>query len=264
MNQNELKLAAIATGKIYRECALKASHCLVSNWRVVAGAVGCLLVFYYTAPRVMQGFGRPGGFIVGLIADALLTLYYGWLSETARGTKLSWKAMWAFDFNIFVSIISVSFILYLVFLFSSPLEHQQGTNYILPLVRLFILFVFNAIPEAIYIHRYDGFAAFTSAATFTKANWIEWYLPFLLLLTPFFVMGNTLAMLVSFTAIGPLFPAAILVFGWAYILPTAVPPLAAMLVGILVASWYMFFRGFLFTELESGSRRRRIYMAKQR
>ena len=118
-----------------------------------------------------------------------------------------------------------------------------------------------------YIHRYESIHALGHAAQFTRENWIEWFLPLLLLLSPLFLFAPSLLAIIFLNSSSEFLPSIILV--------QAAPSLAAILglsgewiglvfsiIGVVLAHWFMFFRGFLFKDLESGSRRRRMFDAK--
>lgn len=267
MSSSDLTLAIKATLEIYKECVINATRGLVQNWILLVGTVACLIVFSILLP-VFGQFGRVGGFMLGLLFDALLALHYSWLSETVSKNKLRWRSLLEFDWGLFIAIISVSFILYIVWLVTFPFSQQPDARAAIIIVQLLIVFLFNAIPESIYIHRSESIAAFSLAASFTKENWIEWYLPFVILLLPWiWIGGHPVEVLLTISMLSPLMPGVIIILGLSELLPNSAAIIGYygfLVVGVSLSTWFMLFRGFLFKELSSGSRRRRIYLAKQR
>jgi hypothetical protein len=128
-------------------------------------------------------------------------------------------------------------------------------------VRLGLVLIFNAVPEVIHQRRYDGLTALIYAANFTRANWIEWFLPLLVLVLPVLIIlpSYFLGVLASTE---PLLPALVIVHSWE---PLGYYAGSVMsLTGLVLGNWFMLFRAQLFNELDGGSRRRMVYRAKQK
>ncbi|MCO6430767.1 MAG: hypothetical protein J5J00_07890 [Deltaproteobacteria bacterium] len=260
---SDLKSSILATLQMYIECVKSASWAVIRNWPMLIGVIAAFFLFEVAVDKLVF-FGHAGRFGAGILAAALISVYYLWLAEAASGNTITLKRLPAFDWGLFLSIISVSFILYIIWLVTSPYQMQNAAS--AAIINLLIIFLFNAIPESIYLHRSESIAAFSKAINFTKENWIEWYLPFLLLLLPIFLRSSDpIAVLLSFsTMLAPLLPATVIIYSWSGVAAQWVPAPLALLCGLVIGNWFMLFRGFLFQELDSGSRRRRMFLAKQR
>ena len=218
--------------------------------------------FTYMA-RLLSGFGPASGMILALVATLFTGQYYSWLAASVRKEKLEFQDLKRFDASMFILVLGVSFILFVARLILSPMVSQPDTQWMVMLIYFFIVFGCNALPEAVYIHRYESIRAYAEALKFTKDNWIEWYLPFLILLFPLFFLGGDIGdILHMFALISPLFPGVLIISAWAMFLGGY--GYAPVIFGFLIAHWFMLFRGFLYNELSSGSRRRRVYLAKQK
>jgi hypothetical protein len=258
----DLTLIVKATLEIYAECAKNASKGFVKNWIVPLASLGLILIFTLTAGMV-GGLGMAGGFILGIILALFTAQYYSWLSGTVDKDKITYRDLVEFDAAMFFRVIGISFILFLVQFLTSPVAANPESMPLMIIIYFFIVFAFNALPEVVYIQRYDSTLAYTEALKFTKENWIEWYLPYLVLLLPFMLLvAYPAQLLIRFALVSPLFPGIIILETWTAVLIRY--PYLGLLCGFMLSHWFMLFRGFLFKELSSGSRRRRVYRAKQK
>ena len=258
---NEASLVVKVTLGIYKDCIIAATQALIRNWIIIPASIAVFFLFIFVA-QLVAPLGIAGGFILGLLSCALISLYYSWIHEALERGSLKWRGLTEFDMGLFMTVISVSFILFLISYITGPMWRDPGARAVLLVVYLLIVLLFNALPEVTYIHRYESINAFTEAARFTKENWIEWYIPFVVLLAPWIILSSDpVGILQSFALMSPLLPTILLLSGWSYIFPGL--GILGPLLGLVVATWFMIFRGKLFQELEKGTRRRRIYLAKQ-
>lgn len=262
---NDWQLLVRSTIKLYIESAKDASKGFVKNWTVVVGAVILVLLFNLIM-RVISGLplGMAGGFILGLLAALFTGQYYSWLQATLLKDRLLFNELLKPDLPMFIAVVSVSFLLWIIFWLSSSLGSTAQTRPFLIIVYFLIVFAFNSLPEAVYIRGAESIAAFSEALRFMKENWIEWYIPLILLATPILVSEDPASLLLRFALIYPLFPALLILQVWMSVFLTLIPvPLAAMVLSFLLGHWFMLFRGFLYKNLDGSTRRRRIYLAKQ-
>ncbi len=258
----DYRLAAQATLMMYTDCIKDATSGIIKNWIVLLASVLMFYIFILSS-QIFAGIGMVGGFILGLISALFTAQYYSWLSATVQKDKMSIKDLYQFDAGMFFSVIGISFILYIVYAVISPMSRSAENAPLIYLIYFFIVFAFNALPEVTYIHRYESLNAFSEALKFTKENWIEWYVPFILLLLPvFLLLYEPLGILLRFALVSPLFPGIIILSTWSAFLESN--PYIGMLIGFFMSHWYMLFRGCLYKELSTGTRRRRMYLAKQK
>lgn len=251
-----------ATVVIYADSAQLAAKGLVRNWPILIGCVALFYLFTFSSQFFGQ-FGFAGGMIVGMIEIALLCFYYAWISSTVQKERLRFSDLVHFDYSLFFNIISVAFIFFIVQFVLQSLTQGLDAKFPLLCVQLGIVIVFNCVPEVIYLHRIESGYALSEAARFTRDNWIEWYLPMLLVILPWLVT-NPISVLVSLSISDPLFPPLIIIKGVVISYAGSVFASGLPILALLVATWFMLFRGHLFQALASGSRRQRIYKSKAR
>lgn len=259
MRSQDLSLLAKVIMHSYWECARLATNGLIKNWRLLVGAVGAYVVFVIST-SLLSPFGYGGLLILGLIHIALLSQYYSWVSETVQREKLKFENMLRFDYALFFNLISVAFLLSILEFFAAQLSRGIA-DWVPVLLRFGLVVVFNALPETVYIQRYESMQALQESMHFTIKNWIEWYLPFFIMLVPVLLV-DPLIILSDLSSMHPLLTATTLIKVPSFIAPEL--GLIAVLVGVILANWFVLFRAHLFKELESGTRRMRMFNAKNK
>lgn len=257
-----MKLVAYVTFvlKSYQRCGLDATKALIRNWLLLVGSVAAVVAFV-VANQFFSGFGIGGAFLLGFVQIVLLTYYYGWVADSVQKERLRPSTMLQLDYPLFFHVISVAFLLWIARMIVNAVAQSAGAPWIMDLLQLGIVVIFNAIPETLYIHRYEGLHALSHSAEFTRENWIEWFLPFVVILLPLLLVSPeyVLALLANSEE---LLPASVVVTSWINAGQFSSWPLGIL--GLIVASWFMLFRGFLFQELESGSLRQRMFRSGSR
>ncbi len=256
---SNLTLWISSTLAIYRDAAIEASRGLTRNWVLILGSLIAALI-YIISSTLFSNFGMAGGFLSGLIQIALLSLYYSWLSQTVQREKLRFNDLTNFDLSLFFSVISVGFIFFVIEFLISNLITGLNISWILLIVRLGLVIMFNCISEMIYIHRQESTAALLAALEFIKNNWIEWFIPFILISAPLLFMSPT-TLLLALSQTEPLLPGLVILQQF-LMLSGMIGGWLTIVVGIVITHWFVLFRAHLFRELEFGSRRSRIYRAK--
>jgi hypothetical protein len=272
MNIQPLEIIT-ATFQSYRKAASQASQSLKRNWLIMPASVLAYFALEIAVPLVSP-LGIAGGFILGIFGIFLISLFYLWLEQAQERAPLKFQDLVRFDYGMFSAAISVAFILFLLRYITGMFGQTTGFPLTL-FVNVGFFIACNAIPEVIYIQRYESLPAIKEAFEFTKNNWIEWFLPFIVLALPILLSEPTL-LLALLTGAETMIPAKILIdvvtigcvkamalapqlFENAQSLPTILH-----LMAIVIATWFMLFRGFLFHELNGGTRRQRIFAARQR
>ena len=263
-----------ATLQAYRQAASKASHSLRRNWLIVPASVLAYVSLGIMA-TVVSPLGIAGGFILGIYQVFLLSLFYLWLETAQERAALRFKELVRFDYGMFSATISVAFIIFL-FRYLADMTGQATDFPLVFFVNAGLFVACNAIPEVIYIQRYESIPALKEAFEFTKNNWIEWFLPFLILALPVLITEPEL-LLRLITGAEAMLPALLLVtlvnigtdkavmfFPTSSVESAHGLSLFLSLIALVVATWFMLFRGFLFHELNGGTRRQRIFAARQR
>ena len=271
-----------ATFRLYLDCAVKAAKGLYRNWIILVGSVLSLVVLVITA-LVVSRLGMIGEFIIGIVSAFFTSLLFSWISDTSRKDRLTWSSLWQFDADLFFKVINVGFFLFLIRFFTDTLIRGMNAQAIELLLAMVMAILFNCVSEVVYTHRYDGITALGHSINFIKENWIEWFIPYIILTAPTLGAG---AVLLSFLFFTPLFPPAPIFLPWfqdfyiaimsgmspsilqsltgAFLLLYTLWPLA--LIGLLVliyCLWFMLFRAHLFIALDTSSRRQRVFNYKK-
>lgn len=120
---------------------------------------------------------------------------------------------------------------------------------ILPLIYISALIILNPLPETIYLKYYDSWESIMETADFMKENWLNWAIPNIIFSILLYILtGNRLFNLfnthISFNFI----------FNFR--------GLAIYLIGQVIFSIMMIYRGHLYKLLSGSTRRKRMFMNK--
>lgn len=252
-----------ATGQIYYRAAANASRGCIKNYAIFPGILllgtGYLLLGAILRPLAFGTAGILFGIIIALSGIAALSFYYSWVAATINKQALRFKELWDFDYSAFSAIISVAFIFFIVSFAVQQLTQGTDAKWLNYSVKLIIVIVFNAIPEVILFQRQEGIQALASAASFTKENWIEWFLPLLIVLLPILYVGPSAALLLLSTS-NPLLPAFVIVEQNFILGSNTVAQLPMLLAAFIAFHWFSLFRASLFHALSNSSKRNRIFL----
>jgi hypothetical protein len=242
---------------IYKDCALQASRGLWRNPTIIAGSLAAFVLFWF-ASSLFAPLGFGGGMLLGLLQVGLIALYFSWIASTVDKDRLRFKDLWALDYSMFFTVMSVAFVLWIVQLLFSAFSTGADTAWIMQMLSLGLVIIFNCVPEVIYLNRVESVPALTEAAKFTQENWIEWFLPLLLILSPW-LLHNPVSVLTALGNSETLLPSLTIIVGALNVVPsqTLYGQIAVVVVAVTLANWYMLFRAHLFKALESGKHRRR-------
>lgn len=259
---DEILKATIVT---YKDCLNVSFTQLLKNWPII---IGTLLAYLFVefAGQFLGRLGIVGGFMMGLLQIVILTLFYKWILDTAQKQRVEFSDLFEFDFNLFQSLISVAFILWIVSDFLIyPIIASSGNKFLGPGINLVIAIILNPVAEIIAYHRYESIHAIKYSLDFITTNWIEWFLPFVIFSLPLIILADPFLILNTLSNTYPLL-ASVAIFNissviLAYISLSLVPIITP--VALVLTLLFAVFRAKLFIELESGSRRQRIFKAKQ-
>jgi len=245
-----------STVQMYRQAATETWQKISRNWWVGFLPVLYGIILFFTASFVFQ-LGVIGGFIFGLISAMCTSSYLFFLAGVVNGQRMipselvnSWRPYLG-------PVITILFFLFLVRLTLSfalpPVEASQDIAFIVTLIFLVIL---NPIPEVIYLGRSDGFAMLQESVDFLRENWLEWFLPLVLLTILSLGFPSPLVSPLQVGQLGfPFMSAASLLSG-------PIENLFWNVLGMLLLFALMVFRGLLFRALFGSSRRQRIFRSR--
>lgn len=232
---------------------------------------GFLLVL---AAQIAAPLGMIGGFLLGaanaLLVGATLSLIE---QSIAHARALTFQDILDSIGHYFWDVIGVGFILWLPLM---ALDMSMQTNpygQLLSYAVLLLLFLLlNPAPEVIYQVRHDSpLDVFQTSYEFVLENWIEWFLPFALILIP--IVLSPMGLESFFSLSSRVGRGAGLDFFQLLVLPftilgswldyAGIPSSVSWYIGLLLtpplAVAMLLFRGHLFASLHGLSRRQRRF-----
>ncbi|MCB0338226.1 MAG: hypothetical protein KDD53_01415 [Bdellovibrionales bacterium] len=235
---------------LYWKCLRSSAVDLWNNLPILLGSILAYFGFLLVA-QILLPFGLVGRFLLGFVYIFALTLYYGWLQEIQAGKRVKFKNLGRFDYSLFSGIISVAFLLFLLEWIVQPFGQDPNTRWVYLCVELMLFLLLNAIPEIVYIGRVESLTAIQKSAHFVQSYWIEWFLPLVLLLTPILVLWSE-NVLLALASADPLLPPLLLVQQLSLYFQVTLPGVGYLgsLIGVIIATWFMIFRAYLFDGLE--------------
>ena len=258
---------------LYRRAVLSTLRSIQQGWIGMIALVGFALLFVGIS-RIASPLGMAGGFVLGA-ANALLvgaTLHL--IEQSLSGVR----ALQLHDIvdslgHYFWDVIGVGFVLWFPVMALDMGTQANPYGQFLSAACLLLLFILlNPAPEVIYQVRHDSpLDVFKTCYDFVLENWIEWFLPFGLLILPVVLSPSGLSEFVRLSSrLGrgaglDFFQLLILPFtvlgGWfAYLgLPADAYWILAILLTPPVAMSILLFRGHLFAMLHGSSRRQRLF-----
>jgi hypothetical protein len=262
-----------ATIHLYRQALRATVRSLARSWITLVALVAFALLFVVAA-WIAAPLGMAGGFLLGavnaLLVGATLRLIEQSLSA-ARTIQLT-DVTGSFG-HYFWDVIGVGFVLWLPTMAIEMGMHANPYGQFLSSAFLLLLFILlNPAPEVIYQVRHDSpLDVFKTSYNFVLENWIEWFLPFTVLILPvvmspsglreFFALSSRVGRGAGLDFFQILILPFTLVGGWLTylgIIPD-VQWILLLLLTPLVAMAILLFRGHLFALLHGSSRRQRLF-----
>ena len=261
------------TVALYRNAFRKTGQSLARGWMTMVAVVGFgfLLVL---AAQIASPLGMVGGFLLGaanaLLVGATLSLIE---QSISHARVLTFHDILGSVGHYFWDVIGIGFILWLPLM---ALDMSMQTNpfgQLLSYAVLLLLFLLlNPAPEIIYQVRHNSpLDVFKTSYEFVLENWIEWFLPFVLILIP--VVLSPMGLQSFFSLSSRVGRGAGLDFFQLLVLPFTILGSWLDYIGISPSiSWYLgllftpplavamlLFRGHLFASLHGMSRRQRRF-----
>jgi hypothetical protein len=261
MNDSEALIKA--TTNIYKESLVLAIKSCVLNWHVPLFHL-VLLIAVMLIGQFAQIFGRLiGGFLLGIVAAMVVASYFSLVKAAADSEKIRYQDMWSRMTELFFPIINVLFFFFLFNFVIGLVVSKAGNEWILASINLLLAVFLNPLPEVVARSGAYATQVFYECIDFIKENFVEWYIPIFLLLSPLLLwdFGQVKEVTILFLSTNPLYLLEVVFFGFGKMLLM----LGNVLV-ILVLFYSLFlvfvFRAILYTKLSSSTRRKRIYQFK--
>jgi hypothetical protein len=246
---------------IYFDCAKTAYKQQIKNWRIIPGLFGLGLVIL-VASQIAPAFGIVGGFLMAILLSYLTSIYYNWLKTALNQGRLDWKGLLENNIPGFLAVIQTGFIIWVATFPIDIISRNPNSaglaitlNYALAAV---IILVLNPLAEFIYEEGDSGIDAIVNAGRFTQSLWLEWLPPWLLISALPFIFAPSWALdllpLNELVLTSPFIPAATVLHTLLFASP--LPFFVTIIIGTVLMSWLMLFRGNLFRALQNGKHRR--------
>lgn len=136
----------------------------------------------------------------------------------------------------------------LVPIISNSLGGYLSTTALTNILMIIVLVVLNPLPEVIYLKGRTGLDAVRYSFEYMKENWIEWLIPNVILIGLMYLVTGTVVTKLFSTGINLNF--SIL----------SIKGLALYLIGQIIFSFTMIYRGVLMEILSTSTRRKRMFM----
>lgn len=202
-------------------------------------------------------FNIIAGIALYLISAALLSSYFYILYSVIKYQKFEFKDI---KRGLRVYLHEITRILFIgwiagmvVFNVVVPILSNSMAGYLSPstlrnIIMIIVLIALNPLPEVIYLKGRTGLDAIQYTFEYMKENWIEWMIPNVVLLGLLYVVTGNL--MINLFSTGISFNPSIL----------TIKSLGMYLVGQIIFSFTMIYRGVLLDILSTSSRRKRMFM----
>lgn len=238
-----------------KEAGSKTVESFKKNWIIIfTGFVYTILniVIYTILGTLLAGpLYILSGIIAAIISAAMVSNYLYLLFNIINYNRVTVQDF-KNGFTYFLrKIYVVIFIGYIASRLLSLVTGILGSAIVvlIPLLYLSAMIILNPLPETIYLKHYDSWESILGTVDFMKENWMNWGLPniiFTFLL--YMVTGNTLLNVFN----------THLSFSFIF----NVKALLVYLLGQVIFSVMMIYRGHLYKLLSGSTRRKRMFMNK--
>ncbi|GAB6087026.1 hypothetical protein [Alkaliphilus crotonatoxidans] len=227
---------------------------LKKNWMIIFTGF-----FYMTATLLLYSiiplFGLLAGIVMIIATSALISNYLYLLNCIIRRDRITIQDF-KDGFTIYLrkvwGILFVSYVANLAYsLLAMPFLSRLIGSFAAQWAFTFLILVFfNPLPEVVYQKYYQPWDSITYTFENVRENWLEWFLPNIILLGVLYLLtGQQLTGIFNY-----------------YILPTRglFSPLGIILylLGQLWFAFMMIYRGYLFDLLSTSNRRKRLFMRR--
>jgi hypothetical protein len=228
---------------MYGTALRQAWECVLKNWVVSFAPLAYGVVLSISAV-IAAPLGILGGLLVGLVSQACVSSGLYLIENMVRMGRADFDDFIR-GFTVYIwELLRIAFILWIPLrLLSTALAPLPNGTLILSLIQLILYVVLNPVPEFIYQTRASGLELIGASYNFIVENWIEWFLPTIVLT----ILGYAVLQLLDVVIAG--FPGFVQFFIVSFVFGLAL-------------TYFMLFRGFLFAELNGTTRRSRIYKYK--
>ena len=262
--------------QLYLQALKQTSRSFRRGWITIVAVIGFGGLFLL-AVQIAGPLGIAGGFILGAVNALFVGATLSLIEQSiAHARTLTVQDVFESLGQYFWDVIGVGFVLWLPLMALDMTVQANPYGPLLSYAVLLLLFLLlNPAPEVIYQIRHDSpIEVLKSCYDFVLENWIEWFIPWVLVLVPFvlspvglqtiFNLSRRMGRGAGLEFLQLLMLPLTILDGWVtyvgidqsvswIIIFLLTPPLA---VGILL------FRGHLFASLHGSSRRQRAFASR--
>lgn len=234
-----------ATLWLYATALRRSSESLLKNW-VVSLAPWAYAALLSAIAFVVAPLGIIGGLVLGVATQACISSGLYLVKNIVESGRADIKDFTS-GFTVYLwELLGIAFIIWIPMrILGMGLAAAPNGALIFALIQIALYVLLNPLPELVYQTRTSGIALISESYNFIVENWLEWFLPNVVLtLAGYFILQ-------IFAAITTGMPGAVQLF------------ITAVAIGLYI-SYLMIFRGFLFAELYGSTRRSRAYRYKAR
>ncbi len=262
-----------ATIQLYREVFSATGRSLAKSWVAIVALI-VFAVLFLGAARMVGPFGIVGGLLLGIVNALLVGATLRLIEQSLSGGRALRLTDVTESFgHYFWDVIGVGFILWLpTMLLDMGMQANPYGRFISSAFLLLVFILLNPAPEVIYQVRHNSpIDVLRTSYEFVLEHWIEWFLPFAVLILPvvlspsglqeFFSLSELVGrgaglnffqiLMLPVTAIG----------GWlSYVgIDSEAQGIILLLLTPPMAMAILLFRGHLFAALHGSSRRQRLF-----
>lgn len=223
--------------RLYATCFTEAVAVIFKNAWTVLLPMGLGAAWF--AVGALVGGNLAGGLLLSLLRAAAASAYWYFVAQLVAKQRVGLSELKRSAGAYFWSWINLFFALWVVdFLLGRALAQNPKQAQIFTALLLVKLVALNTVPETIALRgTYGGIETIVRAFKFLEENWIEWFIPNLLLLGAVWLLLTQATLpLTGLTVLG--------------------------LVSGVLAHFFFVFRGFLYEALDGSTHRQRMFRFK--
>jgi hypothetical protein len=262
--------------RLYRHALQQTGRSLRYGWITVVAVIGFGGLFLL-AVQIAGPFGIVGGFMLGAVNALFVGATLSLIEQSlTRARALTVHDVYESLGHYFWDVIGVGFVLWLPLMALDMMVQANPYGSFFSYAVLLLLFLLlNPAPEAIYQIRHDSpLDVLKNCYEFVLENWVEWFIPWLLVLVPFVLSPVGLRTILDLSRrmgrgagldfVQLLMLPLTILDGWVTYLGVT-PSVSWVLTLFLtppLSVAILLFRGHLFASLHGSSRRQRAFSSR--
>ncbi len=229
------------------------TNSIIKNWPIIFTGIFYTIatIFLYT---ILPYFWILAGLVLIIATSGLTSNYLHLIDGIIKRDKIT-KQDFKEGFTVYLrKVWGILFLFYVGRMAFNLLVMPILSGFIHPMalenMLIFLTMVFlNPIPEVLYQKHYSSWESITYSLEFVKENWIEWFIPNIIFgVLMYLLTGNIIKDVLNYYL-----PLNTLLSSKGFVF---------YLLGQILFSFMMVYRGYLFETLSTSNRRKRLFMRK--